>query len=139
MPRWGASPDPSASSEDGGKDVFLHISIIESGGDNLAAAFSPELADRTIYVIDVAEGDKIPRKGGPGIMRSDLLVMGTHRRHGVKRLWLGSTTHGAPAQPHWLRERALRGLLPPKSSSPYPSRVSSRSLAKAVSTSCFTQ
>lgn len=53
----------------------LEIVIIESGGDNLAATFSPELADRTIYVIDVAEGDKIPRKGGPGITRSDLLVI----------------------------------------------------------------
>ena len=53
----------------------LHTVIIESGGDNLAATFSPELADRTIYVIDVAEGDKIPRKGGPGIRRSDLLVI----------------------------------------------------------------
>jgi urease accessory protein len=49
--------------------------IVESGGDNLAATFSPELADRTVYVIDVAEGDKIPRKGGPGITRSDLLVI----------------------------------------------------------------
>jgi urease accessory protein len=48
---------------------------VESGGDNLAATFSPELVDATIYVIDVAEGDKIPRKGGPGIMRSDLLVI----------------------------------------------------------------
>jgi urease accessory protein len=53
----------------------LDIVIVESGGDNLAATFSPELADRTIYVIDVAEGDKIPRKGGPGICRSDLLVI----------------------------------------------------------------
>jgi urease accessory protein len=53
----------------------LEIVVIESGGDNLAATFSPELADRTIYVIDVAEGDKIPRKGGPGITRSDLLVI----------------------------------------------------------------
>jgi urease accessory protein len=53
----------------------LQIVIVESGGDNLAATFSPELADRTIYVIDVAEGDKIPRKGGPGICRSDLLVI----------------------------------------------------------------
>jgi urease accessory protein len=53
---------------------LTHV-IIESGGDNLAATFSPELADRTIYVIDVAEGDKIPRKGGPGITRSDLLVI----------------------------------------------------------------
>jgi urease accessory protein len=51
------------------------IVLIESGGDNLAATFSPELADLTIYVIDVAAGDKIPRKGGPGIIRSDLLVI----------------------------------------------------------------
>lgn len=49
--------------------------FIESGGDNLSATFSPELADATIFVIDVAEGDKIPRKGGPGITRSDLLVI----------------------------------------------------------------
>ncbi len=53
----------------------LDIVLIESGGDNLAATFSPELADITIYVIDVAAGDKIPRKGGPGITRSDLLVI----------------------------------------------------------------
>src|SRR5207302_2563065 len=51
------------------------IIFIESGGDNLAATFSPELADLTIYVIDVAGGEKIPRKGGPGITRSDLLVI----------------------------------------------------------------
>src|SRR5262249_37294967 len=49
--------------------------LIESGGDNLAATFSPELADLTIYVIDVSAGDKIPRKGGPGITRSDMLVI----------------------------------------------------------------
>ena len=53
----------------------LDLVIIESGGDNLAATFSPELADLTLYVIDVAGGDKIPRKGGPGITRSDLLVI----------------------------------------------------------------
>jgi len=53
----------------------LDVILIESGGDNLAATFSPELADLTIYVIDVAAGDKIPRKGGPGITRSDLLVI----------------------------------------------------------------
>src|SRR5689334_23748826 len=53
----------------------LDLLIVESGGDNLAATFSPELADITIYVIDVAAGDKIPRKGGPGITRSDLLVI----------------------------------------------------------------
>ena len=53
----------------------LQIVFIESGGDNLAATFSPELADITLYVIDVAAGDKIPRKGGPGITRSDLLVI----------------------------------------------------------------
>ena len=53
----------------------VDLVLIESGGDNLAATFSPELADLTIYVIDVAAGDKIPRKGGPGITRSDLLVI----------------------------------------------------------------
>jgi urease accessory protein len=53
----------------------LDILFIESGGDNLSATFSPELVDATIFVIDVAEGDKIPRKGGPGITRSDLLVI----------------------------------------------------------------
>lgn len=53
----------------------VQVIFVESGGDNLAATFSPELADRTIYVIDVAAGDKIPRKGGPGITRSDLLVI----------------------------------------------------------------
>jgi len=53
----------------------LDVVFIESGGDNLSATFSPELADLTIYVIDVAEGEKIPRKGGPGITRSDMLVI----------------------------------------------------------------
>ena len=53
----------------------LDLVLVESGGDNLAATFSPELADITIYVIDVSAGDKIPRKGGPGITRSDLLVI----------------------------------------------------------------
>lgn len=53
----------------------IQIMFVESGGDNLSATFSPELADATIFVIDVSEGDKIPRKGGPGIMRSDLLVI----------------------------------------------------------------
>ena len=58
-----------------GRFPALELLIVESGGDNLAATFSPELVDATIYVIDVAEGDKIPRKGGPGITRSDLLVI----------------------------------------------------------------
>jgi urease accessory protein len=53
----------------------LDFVLVESGGDNLSATFSPELADLTIYVIDVAAGDKVPRKGGPGITRSDLLVI----------------------------------------------------------------
>ena len=53
----------------------LDIIIVESGGDNLAATFSPELSDLTLYVIDVAAGDKIPRKGGPGITKSDLLII----------------------------------------------------------------
>ena len=53
----------------------LELVLVESGGDNLAATFSPELSDLTIYVIDVAAGEKIPRKGGPGIIKSDLLVI----------------------------------------------------------------
>ena len=53
----------------------LDMIIVESGGDTLAATFSPELSDLTLYVIDVAAGDKIPRKGGPGIIRSDLLII----------------------------------------------------------------
>jgi urease accessory protein len=57
------------------KHPGVQLIFIESGGDNLAAAFSPELVDVAIYVIDVAGGDKIPRKGGPGIIRSDLLVI----------------------------------------------------------------
>ena len=58
-----------------GKFDNLDVVFIESGGDNLSATFSPELADITIYVIDVSAGDKIPRKGGPGITRSDILVI----------------------------------------------------------------
>jgi urease accessory protein len=58
-----------------GRFPALEMLFVESGGDNLAATFSPELVDATIYVIDVAEGEKIPRKGGPGITRSDLLVI----------------------------------------------------------------
>ncbi len=57
------------------KHENLDLVFVESGGDNLSATFSPELADLTIYVIDVAEGEKIPRKGGPGITKSDLLVI----------------------------------------------------------------
>ena len=53
----------------------VQIVFIESGGDNLSATFSPDLADATIYVIDVAQGEKIPRKGGPGVTRSDLLII----------------------------------------------------------------
>jgi urease accessory protein len=58
-----------------GRFPKLDLILIESGGDNLSATFSPELADLTIYVIDVSAGEKIPRKGGPGITRSDLLVI----------------------------------------------------------------
>ena len=58
-----------------GRFPALDLILIESGGDNLAATFSPELADLTIYVIDVSGGEKIPRKGGPGVTRSDLLVI----------------------------------------------------------------
>ena len=73
--REDASMNLSAVSELSQKFAKLDIIFIESGGDNLAATFSPELADVTIYVIDVSAGDKIPRKGGPGITRSDLLII----------------------------------------------------------------
>ena len=73
--REDASINLAAVAEMHGKFPHLEIVLIESGGDNLAATFSPELADLTIYVIDVAAGDKIPSKGGPGITRSDLLVI----------------------------------------------------------------
>jgi len=73
--REDASINLAAVAEMNKKFPGLEVIFIESGGDNLAATFSPELADITIYVIDVAAGDKIPRKGGPGITRSDLLVI----------------------------------------------------------------
>ena len=73
--REDASINLAAIVEMRGKFPGLDVILIESGGDNLAATFSPELADLTIYVIDVAQGEKIPRKGGPGITRSDLLVI----------------------------------------------------------------
>src|SRR5258706_4279005 len=72
--REDASMNLDAIEELEAKHAGLEIVFIESGGDNLAAMFSPELVDLSIYVIDVAAGDKIPRKGGPGIKRSDLLV-----------------------------------------------------------------
>ncbi len=73
--REDASINLAAVAEMNQKFPDLDLILIESGGDNLAATFSPELADLTIYVIDVSAGDKIPRKGGPGITRSDLLVI----------------------------------------------------------------
>jgi urease accessory protein len=73
--REDASINLAAVAEMQRKFPQLDLILIESGGDNLAATFSPELADLTIYVIDVAQGEKIPRKGGPGITRSDLLVI----------------------------------------------------------------
>src|SRR4029079_3624460 len=73
--RAGASINLAAVADLRHKFPALDLVLIESGGDNLAATFSPELADITIYVIDVAAGDKIPSKGGPGITRSDLLVI----------------------------------------------------------------
>ncbi len=73
--REDASMNLAAIAELSGIFTDLDLIIVESGGDNLAATFSPELSDLTIYVIDVAAGDKIPRKGGPGITRSDLLVI----------------------------------------------------------------
>jgi urease accessory protein len=73
--REDASINLAAVADMSKKFPALDLVLIESGGDNLAATFSPELADLTIYVIDVAAGDKIPSKGGPGITRSDLLVI----------------------------------------------------------------
>ena len=73
--REDASMNLAAIDEMNRRFPHAELCFIESGGDNLAATFSPELADLTIYVIDVAEGEKIPRKGGPGITRSDLLVI----------------------------------------------------------------
>ncbi|MDA1089923.1 MAG: urease accessory protein UreG [Proteobacteria bacterium] len=73
--REDASMNLAAIADLGERFPDLDIVFVESGGDNLAATFSPELADITIYVIDVSAGDKIPRKGGPGITRSDLLVI----------------------------------------------------------------
>jgi urease accessory protein len=73
--REDASINLAAVAEMSARFPALDVILIESGGDNLAATFSPELADLTIYVIDVAQGEKIPRKGGPGITRSDLLVI----------------------------------------------------------------
>jgi urease accessory protein len=73
--REDASINLAAIAEMRARFPALDLILIESGGDNLAATFSPELADLTIYVIDVAAGDKIPSKGGPGITRSDLLVI----------------------------------------------------------------
>jgi len=73
--REDASMNLAAIQEMNQKFPLAELCFVESGGDNLAATFSPELADLTIYVIDVAEGEKIPRKGGPGITRSDLLVI----------------------------------------------------------------
>ncbi|MEM1346753.1 MAG: urease accessory protein UreG [Pseudomonadota bacterium] len=73
--REDASINLAAVQEMNARHPGLDLILIESGGDNLSATFSPELADLTLYVIDVSAGDKIPRKGGPGITRSDLLVI----------------------------------------------------------------
>ena len=73
--REDASINLAAVEDMAAKHAGLEANFIEAGGDNLSATFSPELADITIYVIDVSAGDKIPRKGGPGITRSDLLVI----------------------------------------------------------------
>ena len=73
--REDASMNLAAVDELTARHKNLDLIFVESGGDNLSATFSPELADLTIYVIDVAEGEKIPRKGGPGITKSDLLII----------------------------------------------------------------
>src|SRR6202040_348931 len=108
----------------------IDIVLIESGGDNLAATFSPELADLTIYVIDVAAGDKIPSKGGPGIIRSDLLVINkidlapyvgaslevmerdAHMQRGTKPFIFTNLKDGAGLQEtiDWLEQRLSEGI-----------------------------
>jgi urease accessory protein UreG len=95
----------------------LDLVLIESGGDNLAATFSPELADLTLYVIDVAAGDKIPSKGGPGITRSDLLVINKveRRLHSDRRFVAQNTHHAQCRSP----------LLVSHATIPLPSRVAS--------------
>ncbi len=110
----------------------LEMVFVESGGDNLAAAFSPELADVFIYVIDVAGGDKIPRKGGPGIIRSDLLVINkidlapyvgaslevmerdAHMQRGTKPFIFTNLKDGAGLQEtiDWLEQRLSEGIPP---------------------------
>ncbi len=105
----------------------LELIFIESGGDNLAATFSPELADVAIYIIDVAQGEKIPRKGGPGITRSDLLIInktdlaahvgaslavmaGDSKKMRGDRPFLFTnlkTEEGLPAVLHWLRRNVM--------------------------------
>ena len=88
--REDASINLAAVAEMRAKFPDLDLVLIESGGDNLAATFSPELADLTIYVIDVAAGDKIPSKGGPGITRSDLLGDQQGRSRALRRRVAGS-------------------------------------------------
>ncbi|MCB8889252.1 MULTISPECIES: urease accessory protein UreG [Halomonadaceae] len=73
--REDASMNLAAIDELQGRHPGLELVLVESGGDNLSATFSPELSDLTLYVIDVSAGDKIPRKGGPGITKSDLLII----------------------------------------------------------------
>ena len=111
----------------------LDIVFVESGGDNLAATFSPELSDLTIYVIDVAAGDKIPRKGGPGITRSDLLIINkidlaplvgaslevmerdAHRMRGGRPFVFTNlkTDQGVDTVVRFIEERGMVGILTP--------------------------
>lgn len=101
--REDASMNLEAVDEMASRFPDIELIMIESGGDNLSATFSPDLADVTIFVIDVAEGDKIPRKGGPGITRSDLLVINkidlapyVHADLGVMERDARKMRHGKP-------------------------------------------
>lgn len=105
--RENASMNLAAIEDMNRKFPHAELCFVESGGDNLAATFSPELADLTIYVIDVAEGEKIPRKGGPGITRSDLLVINKIDLAPLVGANLGvmeaDTLKCAPSDPSFLR------------------------------------
>ena len=125
--REDASMNLEAVEEMAARFPNIEIIFIESGGDNLSATFSPDLADVTIFVIDVAEGDKIPRKGGPGITRSDLLVinkidLAPHvgaslevMEHDARKMRKGApfvftnlmNLEGVGSVVHWIRKYAL--------------------------------
>jgi hypothetical protein len=106
----------------------VELIFVESGGDNLAATFSPELSDLTIYVIDVSAGDKIPRKGGPGITKSDLLV--------INKIDLAPLV-GASLEVMDRDAKKMRGERPSSSATSRPARAWPRSSPSSKSRACW--